>query len=214
MGKRTQAGGARETGGKKGKRSRPKGGWKTNRLEAMAHPLRARVLRILAERGVMSPAELSREMGADLSNVSYHVRQLVKLKCVEEVRTRPVRGALEHFYRAVERPMVDADEFEELDPVNAEDLVLDCIQRVLDDFVASRKAKLVGFDGNCHLSRTPLVFDEEGFEEGMTALERCRLEMSEIERRSAERRTESGGVAVPVSSNILFFKVPRKSLET
>ena len=187
---------------------------KTQRIEAMRHPLRARMLRLLSDREVMSPAAMARALHADLSNVSYHMRRLEELECAEEVDTRPVRGALEHFYRAIQRPLIDTDEYDELDPITAEDLLLDCIQRVLDDFVTSRKAKIVGYDKYFHMSRTPLIFDEEGVNEAMTLLERCRLEMPEIERRSAERRSESGAPGIPVSSNLLFFKVPSASLDT
>ncbi len=162
----------------------------------------------------MSPAELTRALHADLRDVSYHVRRLEALECAELVRTRPVRGALEHFYRATERHLVDTDEFEELDPIAADDLVCNSFQRVIDDFVASRKAKMVGFDRNFHLTRTPQILDEEGFEEAMEIYERHRLEMAEIERRSAERRDETGSPGVPVSSNLILFKVPSRSLDT
>jgi DNA-binding transcriptional ArsR family regulator len=187
-------------------------GAKTNRITAMSHPLRARILRLLFERDVMSPAQLSRELRAELSDVSYHVRALVKLECAEEVSSRPVRGALEHFYRAIERPLIDTDEFEELDPVTAEDLLCQAIQRILDDFVDSRQAKMVGYDKNFHVSRTPLILDEEGYEEGMQAFERCRRELSEIEQKSAERRAESGAPGIATSGDLLFFKMPSASL--
>jgi DNA-binding transcriptional ArsR family regulator len=138
MGKSTRATGADGAGRKqKAPAVRDEGG-QTNRLIAMSHPLRARILRFLVERGVMSPAELSRELQADLRTVSYHVRRLEELECAELVQTRPVRGALEHFYRATERPMIDTDEFENIDPIMAEDLVLHTFQRMIDDFVASR----------------------------------------------------------------------------
>jgi hypothetical protein len=187
---------------------------KTQRIEAMRHPLRARMLRVLSDREVMSPVQLARALHADLTHVSYHMRRLEELECAEEVDSRPVRGAVEHFYRAIQRPLIDTDEYEELDPIAAEDLLLDCIQRVLDDFVASRKAKIVGYDKYFHMTRTPLILDEEGVKEGMSSLERHRLEMSEIERRSAERRSESGAPGIPASSNLLFFKVPSASLDT
>jgi hypothetical protein len=194
-------------------RSRQRGKAKTNRITAMSHPLRARILRVLFERGVMSPAQLSRELHAELSDVSYHVRALVKLECAEEVSTRPVRGALEHFYRAIERPLIDTDEFDELDPFIAEDLVCQAIQRILDDFVDSRKAKMVGYDKNFHLTRTPLILDEEGYEEGMQAFERCRLEMSKIEQKSVERRAESGAAGIATSADLLFFRMPSAALD-
>src|SRR5687767_10213230 len=92
-----------------------------NRLKAMSHPWRARILRLLVERGIQSPAELARALGAELSDVSYHTRRLEELECVELVKTRPVRGALEHFYRAIELHLIDTSEWEELDPMMAED---------------------------------------------------------------------------------------------
>ncbi|HEU4739948.1 MAG TPA: helix-turn-helix domain-containing protein [Solirubrobacterales bacterium] len=185
----------------------------TNRLEAMNHPLRARVLRLLVERGVMSPAELSRTLRAELSDVSYHVRRLEKLECVELVDTRPVRGALEHFYRATERHLITTEEFDKLDPIVADDIVLNSFQRIVDDVVASRKAKMIGYDRHFYLARTPYIFDEQGYQEGMDLLERCREEMSEIERRSAERRV-SGAPGVAASGSLLLFKVPNASLDT
>lgn len=202
-------------GGKASKAKKPqRGKGKGNRIDAMSHPLRARVLRTLVERGVMSPAELTRALGADLSDVSYHVRRLEELECVELVSTRPVRGALEHFYRATERHLIDTDEWEQLDPITAEGLVCGYIQRILDDFVASRKAGIVGFDRWFHITRTPLILDKEGFLEGMDILETARLQMAEVERKSAERRAESGEPGVPTSSSLVYFKVPRRALDT
>lgn len=189
------------------------GGGKTNRLIAMSHPLRARILRLLVERGVMSPAELSRELQADLRGVSYHVRRLEELECAELVQTRPVRGALEHFYRATERPMIDTDEFESIDPIMVEDLVLHTFQRMIDDFVASRAAQMVGFDRHLHLSRNPLIVDEEGFQEAMETFEQCRMQLSEIERRSAERRSSSGAPGIPACGSLSFYKVPSSTLD-
>ena len=213
MGKRTQADGASEAEAARPAKRSSRKKRKTPRIEAMSHPLRARILRLLSERDEMSPAGLSRALQADVSLVSYHMRRLEELECAEEVRTRPVRGALEHFYRATERPLVDTDEFEDLDPTTAEDLVFQAIQKIIDDFVGSRKAEMIGFDKNFHLTRTPLILDEEGLNEGMELFERCRLEMSAIELRSAERRSDSGAPGIPVSSSLLLFKVPRAHLD-
>lgn len=162
----------------------------------------------------MSPAELSRALTAKLSDVSYHMRRLESLECAELVRTRPVRGALEHFYRATERHLVDTEEFEDLDPIAADDLVCNSFQRIIDDFVASRKANIIGSDKHFHLTRTPQILDEKGVQEGMEIFERCRLEMAEVEVRSAERRDASGAPGILVSTNLIFFKVPRPSLDT
>src|SRR3954470_9596074 len=113
-----------------------------NPTQAMNHPLRARLLRILVER-TSSPAEMARELDEDLSNVSYHTKQLVELDCAELVSTRPVRGALEHFYRATERSLIDRQDWDELDPMMAESFLCEIMQKILDDFVISARASVV-----------------------------------------------------------------------
>ncbi|MGN6587831.1 MAG: helix-turn-helix domain-containing protein, partial [Solirubrobacterales bacterium] len=143
-----------------------------NRIKAMSHPLRAEILNILGDR-TASPAEMARELDEELSNVSYHVKQLVEFECAEMVRTRPVRGALEHFYRATERHLIETDEWEDLDPVIAEDILCEVQQKMLDDFVASVRANVIGADKDFHLTRTPLVLDAEGLQEALEAHERA-----------------------------------------
>jgi DNA-binding transcriptional ArsR family regulator len=78
--------------------------------EAFVHPLRLRILALMAEppppRPVLggapepgwSPNSLYVAAGAPLGNVSYHVRQLEKAGLIELVATKPRRGALEHYY--------------------------------------------------------------------------------------------------------------------
>ena len=66
---------------------------------ALAHPLRWRILALLGD-GTRTPAGIARELGVRTENVSYHVRVLCDLGLIELVRTTPVRGALEHHYRA------------------------------------------------------------------------------------------------------------------
>jgi DNA-binding transcriptional ArsR family regulator len=134
-----------------------------NRLKAISHPLRAAILRILAER-TASPAEMARELGEELSNVSYHAKQLVRFECAEMVGIRPARGALEHFYRATERPLIDIEEW--------------------------------------------LTLDAQGLQEVLGAHERTRLEILEIEARSAARLVESGETGAGVSSSQACFQMP------
>ena len=68
---------------------------------ANTHPLRISILEVLSLDGgrTLSPVELSHELQAPLSNVNYHVTQLLKSDLIELASERPVRGATEHFYR-------------------------------------------------------------------------------------------------------------------
>src|ERR1700761_699909 len=75
----------------------------------VAHPTRARCFVILTER-TASPVEIAQEIGKDVGHVGYHVRKLLQLGLIELVDERPVRGAVEHFYRSMERAMVTEEE--------------------------------------------------------------------------------------------------------
>ena len=70
--------------------------------KALSHTLRAQALTALAER-TASPKEIADELEEALPNVSYHVRVLENLGLVELVEEEAVRGAVAHFYRAVEQ---------------------------------------------------------------------------------------------------------------
>ncbi len=178
-----------------------------NRIKAMSHPLRASILRILADR-TASPAEMARELDEELSNVSYHTKQLVEFECAELVSTRPVRGALEHFYRATERHLIHTEDWEELDPVVAEDIICEVQQKMLDDFVASVRAGLIGTDKDFHLTRSPLLLDAEGLQEALEVHEQARVGLEEIAVRSATRLVESGEQGINVTSAQGCFKMP------
>jgi hypothetical protein len=151
---------------------------------------------------------MARELDEDLSNVSYHTKQLVELDCAELVSTRPVRGALEHFYRATERSLIDTEEWDDLDPLMAENLIHEMMQKALDDFVAATQARTIANEGAFHLTRTPLVLDQDGLKEALEAHERARMEVLEIASRSAERMVETGETGINVSSSQACFKMP------
>jgi DNA-binding transcriptional ArsR family regulator len=77
--------------------------------EAFVHPLKLRILALMAEpppraapeatpQPGWSPNSLYGAVDEPLGNVSYHVRQLEKAGLIELVATQQRRGALEHYY--------------------------------------------------------------------------------------------------------------------
>lgn len=178
-----------------------------NRLVAMSHPLRAQVLNVLNER-VASPKEIADHLGEPIPNVSHHAKRLVQLGCAELVDKRQVRGAIEHFYRATERTIVDLDEWNELDPLVAENFVCAIMQSGLDDFVSSVKAKMVGTDERFMLVRTRVLLDEEGLSEAVKIQERAYEEILEAQARAADRLASSGEDGIHVSTWLGCFEVP------
>lgn len=179
-----------------------------NRLIALSNPLRAEILRILVERPA-SPVEMARELGVPTPNVSHHAKRLVELDCAELVEEEKVQGAMKHIYRATERVLVDTSEWGEMHPVEAQSFNAVTMQAMIDDFVAAERAQTVGGDPDFHLSRTPMVVDQQGLEESLDICECARLALTEVERRSAERTGEGDGGRFRVSSIFGIFKIPR-----
>jgi DNA-binding transcriptional ArsR family regulator len=68
-------------------------------LQALAHPLRRAILKEMRGEEEISPRELSERLEIRLSGLAYHVRILAECEAITLVRTRPVRGSTQHFYR-------------------------------------------------------------------------------------------------------------------
>lgn len=132
-------------------------------LKALGHPLRQRILGVLNDR-VASPVEISRELGDPLGNVSYHVKMLEELEAIELVRTAPVRGTLEHFYRATRRVELDDAHWARL-PLSVRRKLFDqTLQAIWQQVVDA--ADGTGFDSpRAHVSVTELELDEQGYDE-------------------------------------------------
>jgi DNA-binding transcriptional ArsR family regulator len=67
-------------------------------LVALRHPLRRDILRRMAGEKAISPRQVADALQQPLSNVSYHVRVLADCAAISLVRTKPVRGSMQHFY--------------------------------------------------------------------------------------------------------------------
>src|ERR1700712_5034331 len=155
--------------------------------KALSHPLRQRILQRLSEHGVRSPNELSRELGDPLGNVSYHVRILRELDCIELVRTEPRRGALEHFYRATVSPWLTDAQWAQLPPAFRRKTLTRTLSEILG--AASEAGGQSGFDGpETHASHVALAVDEAGCAEIRALLAETLEAGLRIHEESAERQ--------------------------
>jgi DNA-binding transcriptional ArsR family regulator len=145
-------------------------------VKAMSHPLRIRILAMLNER-VASPVELAESLDASLGVVAYHVRTLYRLGMIELVKETRVRGAVEHHYRAKERPRVSDEAWAEAPPIAKQAAVGSALQMIYE--YASASAAAGGFDaGDTHLTRTMMRLDPQGRED----LSRAFVELLETTR--------------------------------
>jgi DNA-binding transcriptional ArsR family regulator len=132
-------------------------------IKALGHPVRMRALQVLNTR-VASPSELAKELDEPLGNVAYHVKILEENDAIELVRTAPVRGAREHFYRATIRPWWDDESWARLPASVRRELFDETLQDAWDEVVAA--AEEGGLDHpKTHITRTRLDLDEAAYEE-------------------------------------------------
>jgi DNA-binding transcriptional ArsR family regulator len=133
-------------------------------VKVVAHPVRVQALSILAERPA-SPKEIAAELDAPVGNVSYHVRELEQVGLIELVDEKKRRGAVEHFYRAITRPLLDDSQWEKLNPEERQSFSAWIIQLILADASQALSAGTFDARDNRHLTRVPLQVDEEGWRE-------------------------------------------------
>src|SRR6201990_3440758 len=169
--------------------------------KALAHPLRARILQRLGERGG-SPGGLAVELGAPLGVVSYHVRMLRDYDCVELVRTEPRRGALQHFYKATARPNLDEDQWRTLPSGLRRGLTGETIQDIVADLAKAADAGTLE-DPDVVLTRTPLELDARGFKKLNKLLAKTHEQALAIAAESAER---GSGHVTATELGVLHFK--------
>jgi DNA-binding transcriptional ArsR family regulator len=181
--------------------------------KALAHPLRVQLLSALNE-GVASPNELAKKLDEPLTNVSYHVRMLHDLGCIELVETEPRRGALEHYYRAIMRPFFADKDWKRL-PKNARGSISDAVlQLVWDDAAESIKTGQFDDRENRHLSRSVLCVDEQGWDELNELLVETLDKAMQIQADSASRAAKAETDRFGANLVMLTHPTPKSAKQT
>ncbi len=175
--------------------------------KALSHPMRTRILAILNER-VASPNEISEMIDERLPNVSYHVRALLELGCVELVSTAQRRGAIEHYYRATVRPFFSDSDWKRI-PRSGRQAISDTALRVIWEDV-SQAVKAGTFDARSdrYLTHSPMVLDEEGWSELHRVMSQAFEEVERIESQSARRLKKSNEAGVSTRVVLMQFESP------
>ncbi len=174
---------------------------------AVSHPLRAKILTVFAER-VASPAEIGRQLGIPVSKIGYHVSALRDASLIEEVGSRPVRGTVEHFYRAVELPIVSSEQETE----RSDDDRRAFSETILSVYAASASSALEAGTflarPDHHHTRMTASIDETGWEEMTEAYMALYERLDEIRASASERMRETDAPAVRVLTYLALFEVP------
>jgi DNA-binding transcriptional ArsR family regulator len=178
-------------------------------VKALDHILRQHIM-LAAVAGEVSPNELSKALDEGLSQVSYHVKVL-RDDCdgmIEETRTEPRRGAVEHYYRASAKTLFPAKAWRRLRKGLRAVVGAGQASDLFNDLADALKAgKLQG--EHDHITRTPLVLDAEGERNVKAIAERATKEVENEQRATAKRMEKAngdGGKATGYTFALLAFE--------
>jgi hypothetical protein len=176
--------------------------------KAFAHPLRVQILIILNER-VASPNLLAQELDQSLNLVAYHVRVLEKYDCIELVDTKQRRGATEHFYRATRRQFLSDQEWSRLPEALRPGVAGAILKAVFQDIEDAARAGTLDEVDDQHVSRTPMVVDQQGWEDVVGLLSDTLDRVLEIQAEASARLAGSGESGILSKVEMLHFKSPQ-----
>jgi DNA-binding transcriptional ArsR family regulator len=186
-------------------RGKSKSGVDQRLVKALAHPLRVEILTILNER-MASPNELSKELEEGLSQVSYHVKVLKDFECIEMVKTEPRRGAVEHYYRATERAFLTDRDWQKLPDSVKPGVSASVVELFMGEVVAALAQGTFDAREDRHLSWTPGVVDEQGWNESVDLVNETLERVIAIHAGSAKRLAKSGDEGIPAIAVLLNFE--------
>jgi DNA-binding transcriptional ArsR family regulator len=180
----------------------------------MAHPLRVHILAYMNDRP-WSPSELADELAEGLSQVSYHVKVLKDFELIEMTKTEPRRGAVEHYYKAIERVFMPSSITKQLPKSAQRGMFMDTIEDTNKDVAASLKSGRFDERDDYHVSYTPADLDGIACEAAEKLADKFVEDFIELGAEAAKRRAngEGDGEHFPTSAAVLVFGSERAEKE-
>jgi DNA-binding transcriptional ArsR family regulator len=174
-------------------------------VRALAHPMRVRILEALQGR-TASPTELAREFLESLGVVSYHANALLEVECIEQVRTQPKRGTIEHFYTAKPRSFIGHQDWRRA-PVSVRGGVTDeAIRTFVGKVGDAIDADTIDSREDTTLNWMPMTVDDQGWRETAEILDQARRDLQQVAIESRARLSEKDGI--PVVTAMAAFEAP------
>jgi len=176
-----------------------------NLVRALGHPTRVQILEALQGRAA-SPTELARAFHESLGVVAYHTNALLEVDCIEQVRTRPRRGTIEHFYTARPRSFIGHQDWRKV-PLSVRGGVTgESLRTFVAKVGAALDANTIDTRDDTTLNWMPVTVDEQGWRQTAEILDRTRRELMEVAAASRDRLgTEDG---IPVVTALAAFEAP------
>jgi hypothetical protein len=175
-------------------------------VTGMAKELRAQILILLNERAA-SRTEVSKELGAPASKVRHEMEVLKKTEppLIELVCERPVRGTVEKFYRATAMAYIDPSEWPGVPDAIKAGVRGSLLNILVDDAVAAVGEGTFDSLENAHMSWTPMILDEQGWDDLHKILLRALEEAIQVKEDSAERLLAEDAEGTSCTVSILGY---------
>lgn len=198
-----------------GKKKRPRTG-RVPRLDkrlarALNHPLRTEIIAILSDT-CASPREMADMLDEPLSNVSYHTKELLKLKCIEVVDEERVRGATKTRYRATTKMLLDTPDWERLGKAVRAGISINAMNEVSRRAAEAMEAGTFDRRTDRTLVTMKLDVDEQGWQDVNDALRVAYERIEEVEVEAAARQAE-GAETFRMTASLLGYESPRQEAE-
>lgn len=174
--------------------------------KALNHPTRARILALLNEKEA-SPKELSDSLREELSNVSYHCRELLKLKCIEIARTEHVRGARKTTYRSTMRMLMEDSAWQRLSRETRSGISIAALGEVIERAADAIEAGTFDKKDDRHVITMKLNLDEEGWGSASRIVAEAYWKLSDLEAEVAAR-SSADRATIRATVSLLSYESP------
>lgn len=175
---------------------------------SVGHRIRIEILCILNE-GTHSASELSRLIRQPLTTIGHHIKELVNARSIELARIEKVRNTDQHFYRAIELPLVTDEEAEALPPEVKQEYAALILQTVTAEGLGALWAGKMNNDPTIRMMWRWFNLDSKGRRELADEQRESWDRIVEIEARSTNRRAESGEEPLTLIASIMGFERSR-----
>lgn len=173
-------------------------------LTGMANSVRAEVHVLLTERAA-SMNEVSRDLGIDYQRIRYEFDKLKAAGLIAPVGEERARGAVEIYYRAVTRACIDDMEWPSVPDTLKRGMRGSLLDNIANDAIEAIQAGVYDSLEGAHMSRTPGLVDDLGWDELRDWLSRCLEGVIKIFDINAQRLADKDAVGTAVAVAILGY---------
>ncbi len=185
----------------------------TRLAEALAHPVRLNLLRVIAE-GAVSPAEFASIRSEPVSAVTPHFAILENLDCIEPVPGEAAGEAAEdperHPYRLQETIDFDDESWARVPPEARQIFAGSTVRNLSDEMAIAVEAGTAFARPDTHITWQTVELDELAWKRTAAILGRALAEVTEVRRDAARRLAASGEPPISVTIALTAFESPRR----